>query len=123
MSLSTRENTLQARESQILQREANLAEREARISEREGRILAKEKWAAELLEREKLIHERERIVHEREQRLERIVRDLQDQMDIETEKNDLGMPIYEVADVVYVTSPPRRPLQESKYHCLVNILI
>ena len=65
-------------------------EKEARLAERENRILAKEKWATELHEREKLIHERERIVHEREQRLERLLREHEDRMDVEMEKNDLG---------------------------------
>lgn len=115
MSLSTRENTLQARESQLLQREAALAEREARLLERENRILAKEKWAAELHEREQLIHERERIIHEREQRLERLLRENEDKMDFEIEKGGLGISLIEMGLMkVYVTSPPRRPLQESK---------
>lgn len=86
MSLSSRENTIQARETMLLSREAAIAEREARIMERENRLAAKEKWAAELHEREKFIHEREKIVHEREQRLERLLREHEDKMDIETFK-------------------------------------
>jgi len=84
MSLSTRENQVQARESMLVARETAVTEREARLLERENRIASKEKWAAELHEREKLIHERERIIHEREQRLERLLREQDDKMDIET---------------------------------------
>lgn len=97
MSLSTRENTIHARETMLLCRETSLAEREARVIDRETRLQGKEKWAADLLEREKLIHEREKIVHEREQRLERLVREQDMKMDIDT-----------------FTSPVRRPLQESR---------
>jgi uncharacterized protein (DUF3084 family) len=84
MSISTRESAIQQRESTLLSREAAVSEREIRLTERETRLAGKEKWAAELVEREKLIHERERIVHEREQRLERLTREYDDKMDIET---------------------------------------
>jgi len=84
MSLSTRENQVQAREGMLIARETAVTEREARLLERESRIVVKEKWAAELHEREKLIHERERIIHDREQRLERLQLQRDDKMDIET---------------------------------------
>ena len=90
MSLSTRENNVQARETMLLTREATIAEREARILERENRLIAKEKWAADLHEREKLIHEREKIVHDREQRLERLVREQEDTMDVDSFKDKQG---------------------------------
>ena len=87
MSLSTRENNIQARETMLLTRETTIAEREARLFERENRLLTKEKWAADLLEREKLIHERERIVHDREQRFERLIREQEDKMDVDSFKD------------------------------------
>jgi len=100
----------------LLSRESSLAEREARIMEKEARLALKEKWAAELHEREKLIHERERIVHEREQRLERLVRDQEERMDIEKPGTKLSVGIISrsVFDMPR-QSPPRRPLQENKY--------
>ena len=87
MSISTRESAIQQRENILLSREAAVAEREIRVVEREGRLVQKEKWAAELVEREKLIHEREKIVHEREQRLERLTREYEDKMDVDTVKD------------------------------------
>jgi uncharacterized protein (DUF3084 family) len=124
MSLSTRENTVQARESMLLARETAVAEREARVLERENRLASREKWASELHEREKLIHERERMVHEREERLQRDVRDREDKMDIETHKEKQGITFRMTLTTAYEVShqsPPRRPLQESKYNPILWI--
>lgn len=120
MSLSTRETQVQARESMLVARETAVTEREARLLEKENRIAGKEKWAAELHEREKLIHERERIVHEREQRMERLLREQDDKMDIETFNAKHGtiphrQKLTSVAFELSHQSPPRRPLQENKY--------
>jgi hypothetical protein len=118
MSLSTRENTIQARETLLLARETAIAEREARVQERENRLASREKWASELHEREKLIHERERMVHEREERISRETRDREEKMDIEMYKDKQGISSSDTFDKAYEASyqsPPRRPLQESKY--------
>src|SRR5271154_5629651 len=119
MSLSTRENQVQAREGMLIAREAAVTEREARLLERESRIVVKEKWAAELHEREKLIHERERIIHDREQRLERLQRQQDDKMDIETfnakhgNQSEISLDLHLAFEISH-QSPPRRPLQENK---------
>jgi uncharacterized protein (DUF3084 family) len=118
MSLSTRENTIQARETMLLARETAIAEREARVMERENRLTSREKWASELHEREKLIHERERMVHEREERLARERTDREDKMDIEMYRDKQGILCEILLTIAYEAShlsPPRRPLQESKY--------